>query len=158
MPGAGAVEGIGFATGGAPRSCGVPRAHAEPPPLNDAEIVPVPVDEGPLNVVTGTTDVVAVDELFVVEDSGVEVDAEAVLLTTVPTATLELTVVTIVRTADDPAGSVAMVSLTEFPAFDRVSAGPALCACETKARLDGRRSASDTVCASLGPLLVRVRL
>jgi hypothetical protein len=50
VPGAGDVGGTGGDPGGAPMNCGELNLHPAPPPVKLAVIVPLPVAEGPLNV------------------------------------------------------------------------------------------------------------
>ena len=93
------------------------------------------------------TVVVCVDVLLPGFGSGVVLVTVAVLINTVPCATLAFTVATMVSVADAPEANVPMlqVGVVHVP-----TDGVAL----TKVRPAGRISLADTDCASLVPLLV----
>ena len=92
------------------------------------------------------TVVVWVDVLLPGVGSGVVLVTVAVLLNTVPCATLAFTVATMVRVAEAPAARVPMV---QVGVVHDPTDGVAL----TKVRPAGNTSIADTDCASLVPLL-----
>src|SRR5438034_543359 len=113
------------------------------------------------------------DELLLLFGSVVVVVTDAVLVTCVPLLTLALTLATtvmvsewplgkfaltlavMVMVSEWPLGKVAMVSVTWLPLLLSVKVSePAVWACVTKVSVLGNRSESDTLWASLGPLLV----
>src|SRR5260370_1352530 len=79
---------------------------------------------------------VVVDELLVGSGSGVVLLTVAVLLITVPLATLGFIVTMIWMVSEWPLGKVAMVSLTALPMWLRLNMSmPAVWLCDTKVSL-----------------------
>ena len=102
------------------------------------------------------TVVVAEAELLASDESVVPAFTVAVLVTFVPEAVDDPRRVVTLITADDPTGRVPIVSLTEFPVFAKVNAGPLVCDWLTNVVPAGNVSATDTDCASDGPLFATV--
>src|SRR5438034_196214 len=106
------------------------------------------------------TVVVAVAVLFAAFESAV-VDVTLAVLEMVPVAAA-LTFTTRVNVAEAPAVNVAMfaVAVPVPPTAGVVSAnaGPEVCIIDTKVVFAGTASVSETVSASLGPLLVSVNV
>src|SRR5438270_920490 len=102
------------------------------------------------------TVVVAVALLLPGVLSVVELVALAVLLKEAPLARLGLAWATIVKLAESPAASEAIVSLIAFPLLVRVKDGPVFWLCETNVVPAGSVSARVTLAAAPGPILVTV--
>ena len=119
---------------------------------------------GPILVTTISAcvemDVVAVAVLLRRLLSVVTVEATAVLLMVPPFGVLDSDCTTTVKLAEAPEASVAMVPLMvpvpPTAGLVMVNAGPEVCASETNVVLAGMMSDSNTVCASLGPVLATV--
>lgn len=107
----------------------------------------------PRSAVTGVIVVVAVDALLPGTPSGV-VDVTFAVLVIVPLAAL--TVTTSVNVADAPEARVAIVAVSVAGPVITVKAGPLFCTIETKVVFAGTASVSETLCASAGPLFVKV--
>jgi hypothetical protein len=104
------------------------------------------------------TVVVAVAELFAVEDSVVEVETVAVLLMTVALGTAQLTFTTSVNTALAPAARLGLVAVTMPvpPTGGVITVQSAGAVNDTKVVLVGMVSESETLAAAAPPELVTV--
>jgi hypothetical protein len=100
----------------------------------------------------------ALEELFPVTGSVVVLVMFAVFVIIVPPGVAMLTVSTMLKVAEAPEASVVIEQLTEpvppTAGFVQVNNGPTVCASETNVVFDGVASVRETLCASLGPLLV----
>src|SRR5436853_2243914 len=101
------------------------------------------------------TVVVVVPVLLPGVGSVVVLAAVALLLMTVPLAVLLLTLTTIVNTAVSPAATVAFEK-TIGPAVFAAQPLPVVTIADTKVVLAGTASVTVTVCASLGPALLKL--
>lgn len=112
-------------------------------------------------VMTGAglvTVVVAVDELLLVSDSGVVVETVAVLLSTVPLGTEQLTLTTIVTVNISPPATVGLIAVTVpfVPTIGVVNVEPGEAAADMNTVPAGRLSVTVTSAAAVMLLLVAV--
>ena len=158
----GTVGGSGAAPGGDPMNCCPENEQVGPPPVNWAVMLPVPVPEAAVKVVTtAPTEVDEVDAVLFAGKGSALVDTTlAVFVIVAPLAMAAPALKTNVNDADAPEASVAIVQVTvpDAPAAGlvQVNAGPLFCARETKVVPGGSTSVSVTPWAMPGPLFATV--
>src|SRR5688572_17007186 len=74
----GALGGMGMAPGGEPMNCGPEKEQVGPPPMKDAVMLPVPVPDGAVNVVTIAPAPVYVTELSLLVEARLALPARSV--------------------------------------------------------------------------------